>query len=768
MYIYPIINSFSYCNKPKNPVNRMSNPITQDRFESSFTARLFRTPENFYAQPFNKSGMPETMKDYLNADYEDRQKMPPAQMLKLVFDDINETKDLEQVKRLYPNEQLFANLTDNPKIKSRTGILAEIDLMREDGKSLFKNGKDNLGHYILKKIYTEAKTLKEINSDFKKDISVYYKDLSPIGYETIHAFGISFPEAGFWKSLTATREEFPYEYKPRKPIESKITSPHKTKTVVAQRNRFDNIKDWEVDKLVKAVMDGNGSVVETKKRLKKTNLQDEASLNFVAKYLGEINSVVLEKLHISPEMRYFFENYDKLNKTQTQKFTEYMKQKDVNELRSVIMSDTIKLFFEAYGVDGQNEDFQELLNYARSIKPAREQALNEHNRIQAEYDKMFAQLPEPIETPQAPKSFDDIIQEESKKYDVPLYSFKLSNGVNLSFTTNLKEDVQNKLHKEFLYYPDKFINDFTRFIMKKEGNNVRYLFSLTFDPKDFGKTQEYISTEELKDGEADELLSLFQKEHLMSKKELMERNSDLLSDFIRTRKTDENAIRQALAEELYRSNYNPLRDINFGENNDQILRDVITKMREIMSNTKNYKVYTINSKILNEIFKLITPTENFDQTKDNILKRYEFYKNPLSVQEINKLPDKITEGFLYYDKNKSGVADSEYKLVTEAISNMVKEDKEYRKLLTSILKKYFVIQPWMSDYRVYMNPQSSKEALAGKSESTLIQLLNENSFKEGTVDLFLKLDDKSLELIKDALPELYLSIKSYNSTLSKS
>jgi len=111
-----------------NVQNNAYNPIAYN--DLTFTARLFRTPENFYAQPFNKNGMPETMKDYLNADYLDRQKMPPAQMLKLVFDDINETKNLEQVKRIFPDEPLFKDLTDTPNRKVKTGILAEIDVMR--------------------------------------------------------------------------------------------------------------------------------------------------------------------------------------------------------------------------------------------------------------------------------------------------------------------------------------------------------------------------------------------------------------------------------------------------------------------------------------------------------------------------------------------------------------------------------------------------------------------------------------------------------------
>ena len=88
------------------------NPPDYRDFNINFSARLFRTPANFYAQPFNRNGMPDTMKSYLFEDYEDRQNMPPAQMLKLVFSDINNAKSLEHVKKLYPEEPLFDKLID--------------------------------------------------------------------------------------------------------------------------------------------------------------------------------------------------------------------------------------------------------------------------------------------------------------------------------------------------------------------------------------------------------------------------------------------------------------------------------------------------------------------------------------------------------------------------------------------------------------------------------------------------------------------------------
>ena len=51
-------------------------------FNIMFTGR---TPENFYAQDFNRNNMPSSMKEYLDYNYEERQHIPPEQMMREVF-----------------------------------------------------------------------------------------------------------------------------------------------------------------------------------------------------------------------------------------------------------------------------------------------------------------------------------------------------------------------------------------------------------------------------------------------------------------------------------------------------------------------------------------------------------------------------------------------------------------------------------------------------------------------------------------------------------
>lgn len=162
-----------------------------------------------------------------------------------------------------------------------------------------------------------------------------------------------------------------------------------------EKKKFENVKDWEIDKLADGLIKGIGSKQETDRQLKKYNVQDKEALSFVAKYMSEINSVVLEKVHASDEMREFYENYDNLSGSQRNIFKAYWNSNpQIREQRSTAMKDTIKLFMDAYGVDGNNDEFRELIDYARGIKPTRLQQLEEHNKIQAEYDEMFAKLDE--------------------------------------------------------------------------------------------------------------------------------------------------------------------------------------------------------------------------------------------------------------------------------------------------------------------------------------------------------------------------------------
>ena len=461
------------------------NPLYYRDYNINFKARLFRTPANFYAQPFNQTGMPKTMKDYLNDDYEDRQNIPPAQMMKIVFEPIKMADTLEDVKEIFPDEPLFDNLTTTPKRKARIGVIAEIDLMKDENTKLFKNSDDTLGLYLLKKIYLEGKSLKEINKDFQNDISPDFNGLSPIDYTTITAYGIKMPNQGFWKSFLATREDFPYEYKPRKAYERSISAPKTEKpdlsledikklppntnsAAVKRKGKFDDVKEWEIDKLADAMISGRGNEDETRKILKKKNIKDAESSNFVMKYMWAIMPVVLEKTNASAEMKNFWATYDTTNKSQKDIMSAYWRTTpQMQALQSLMMKDTIKMFMEAYGVDGNNEEFQQLLQYPVEIAERRKQFEQAHELKQKYYDEMFAEL-DALEAPQEAKAKDlnqsaPVSEKPEPAEEFTEISINPATG-DIKISEAIEKRFNQKLLDELDIFPSQYKNKYIAFL----------------------------------------------------------------------------------------------------------------------------------------------------------------------------------------------------------------------------------------------------------------------------------------------------------------
>lgn len=713
-------------NKQNYVQNNTYNPIAYNDYNVNFTARLFRTPENFYAQPFNMNGMPDLMRTYLLDDFEDRRKMPPAQMLGITYDDINETSNLEQVKKIFSKEDrfepLFQNLTDVPNRKVRTGVIAEIDLMKEEGKTLFKNGKDNLGHYILKKIYLEGKSLKEINKDFKRDISVHYNGLSPIGYETLSAYGIKFPNNGFWKSLLATREEFPYEYKPRK-ANARSVSYQKTdikKTVnYRPKNKFDGMKDWEIDKITDAFVKGNGSSSDTVKHLKRTGVKDEAPLNFVAKYMGEINSIVLEKLHISPDMKDFFENYDGLSKNQKQKFTEYMRMPEINEWRSKVMQSTIRTFFDSYGVDGNNEEFKQLLDYAHNIKPNRIQEAAEHAKRQAYYDEIFAQQPEVSknglseETKGLIDKIKTTIQDTEdflKEVEKHTYKFKTSKGNVSVIAQDLRKALADSIREAYDCFPSAYVEKFIRFVKERPYIDDKYILTSLLAAKN---------------------IEIPEDERLLSKEKLDEISSKLTSEFSEKYVRETEAAKQASIDTIF----------------------------SVMPKKNDYiELYTFSSDEFAKLWSKVPDvfSDLLKRQSKMLNTRYSEYMKPLSDSDCNKLSLQILNLM------------KEYELVNN--SNMAHNPDEMHLIYATFLpvknkanSVYLLrdhVRTSLKDYgasaKIFLDKNISKAEKFAKLEQFMFYELNN---KSSFIMQFNSVNPENLKYIKENIPEIYEIIK---------
>lgn len=710
------------------------NPHAYMDYNISFTERLFRTPANFYSTPFNKNGMPETMKAYLNDDYDDRRNMPPIQMWKTVFAQINEAEDLNDVKRFYPEEPLFDNLKDF-KGKAKDSVIGEIQALEDefDSTPLFKDGSSNFGLYLLKKVYYDGKGLNEINKDFKNDINDEYKGLieKDINNSTTRAFGIKYPNLAFWNSFVVTRDDFPYVYKPKKALntsenERKIPAENTSPRPKIEKKKFEKIKDWEVNKLADALIKGKGSKTETNKRIRKSNIQDEDSLNFAAKYFGEINSIVNDRLHVSEEMIDYFNNYDNLDKTQQEKFEAYWKNPQLNKLQSILMKDTIKLFFDAYGADGNNEEFQNLLEYAHNIKPERMKKQEEHLQLQQEYENALGifEEPEKINTSSDNNvmvEFDDdddgdklahyqkLFDNLKKEYDVDSYDFDTEIG-RVTIVSNLKEALAESIQSKYDILPKQFVNKYLKFVLSQSDiiNNNGYILTTLLNEKGIKLPQD------------DRLISAEQAEEITCK---------LYQEFSDTNKKEQTAAQQALIDNLI--------GITDAEIAPELFRFGALEFPEIIRDDDPKIIDFLHNK------------------SSQINKNYNEYKQPLSISEAYKAALSIIDLLRRYNPentiNKFEVPFKGANTIINAMSVFVRSKNNndmnnFKKDLITFLQEYGGAARFLLKKDV---PENLRMA---KMEQILIYTL---FYKQDFMMFHIFVNDEASKILKNELPELY-------------
>lgn len=420
-----------------------------------------RNPEDFYSQDFVKDNMPKTMKAYITQNPEVthshgiKEAVAPAQIMAESFNKLRNCVTVDDVKRVFPDEELFAELKE-PNYKATQGIFNKIGLVRElleesnvpQGKrTLFQNGLDNPIIYVLRKKYIECKTDKEIQTDIARDINPAFEmaakeDGIYFPYSSLHNLGVKNPELPFWNSLINTRDDYAHAYRDRVQVEGgkfvdaeeaerRYGVSRKPKTVYdSSKNKYkpNTTITEEIGNIIANSETLNAS--ETKNNIRRGRITKNTSeLTFVQKYWSEIMSVAVEKVHLSDEMIQFNvkraklkanSNYEKLNinalnefidgtqqstnlsksemKTLSTTMKEFWKERPtLKEHFAQSISDTIKEFAQAYGENGNNAEFEFLLDYAHSIKPLREGAKALHNTTQAEYEKLSRVVPEVIQ-----------------------------------------------------------------------------------------------------------------------------------------------------------------------------------------------------------------------------------------------------------------------------------------------------------------------------------------------------------------------------------
>jgi len=706
------LNKKNLNNKPLGESLPQTNelPAAYRDYNVTFGAQLNRTPANFYE--FNKKNLPDLMRTYLNADYEDRKNIPPAQMMKIVYDDLNQIDSLDFVRRIYVDdvsdddlkEPLFAELTDVPTRKARKGLVSQVETLKDEmGETpLFKDGTSNFGMYLLKKIYLEGKQRKEINADFYKDLSPEYEGLitEPVDYSTFSAYGIKFPKVPFWNSFVVTRDDWNYEYKPRNPEKSRLSGGGRrdyTLSDILEGKVPQTVKPpkfkpekFKVDRITDAIFNGHGDSHETEKQLKRKGIKDSEEISFVSRYLGEIMSVSLEKIHASDEMRDFFGSYNDMNKSQKAKLESYWRQNPMmRQLQSLAISDTIKLFFEAYGPDGNTPEFQELIEYARSIKPEREARLAQHDMKQQYYDELFAELDSAQSELQAESEEDieeaivgefksrlnnmseeelqSMLEKEALKNGARTFEFMSPDGQKYIYVCNVDEMFEKYLRADMKILPTGFTNKYYRFMANSPLATQRYKESVALRP-------------DVADCVKDQLMSV---------------------DEIRT--VSANINRE----------YNLKYPLGILACNDALVSVILSKLppKPEYANILDYDTSAIIEFAENTLG--ITDWDEADAAKLN--KYYSEYSAPITnKEEINAVNRILTDYICNFDLNYKSTGEPVFDDFIKLIAANIKRYPKYKSTLEKIIRQTRYIESCGGTARTLLHSDAPKNLIDGK------------------------------------------------------
>ena len=488
----------------------ITNPVIQNGYKDFNINFRGRTPENFYAQEFNVKNMPETMKSYLNEDYETRKYLPPEQVMNQSFKYLNVIDNFSDVKSTYPDETLFENLHE-ANLKGRTGILSDIKIAKEMSDTpLLKDGSDDFGMYLLKKIFLEGKTIKEINKDFyEKDLATEYKGAvtQPITYGTTSAYGIKYPKTDFWNSFIATRDEYkkfivdlPKQNKNdlKKELAAKFGTSRNTTQTTSVRNgaektektprRKYSIKKYQRDQIKKDIKDAKADVNKVEKSIRKHFTQNDPEASFIVKYLSPIMTIAADRVHLSEEEKDFAEMLKNQGKKVENLFGQFWKAKpELLDNYSTMITDTIDLFEETYEEGGTipiNNEYQvitdkvknqkpidfvsprflELLDHVQTIVPNRMAKYAKHDELQKEWEEHFrtkyGEVQQETVIPQETSKTNmiDQLEVEAEKNNGKVYTLRGVDGEDIKIVANLDETFSDYIRSLNRGMPSSYVN----------------------------------------------------------------------------------------------------------------------------------------------------------------------------------------------------------------------------------------------------------------------------------------------------------------------
>lgn len=700
-------NKYYYQNKKNNKTNTTRTiPMQMNAYQDFNINFRGRTPENFYEQEFNVRHMPERMKKYLQENYEVRKHIPPEQIMNESFKYLEVTENFDEVKDIYPE---FSNLHD-ANLKGRTGILADIKLSRElSDTPLFKDGSDNLGIYLLRKIYLEGKTIKEINKDFyEKDLNPEYKGAitQPITYGTTSAYGIQYPKTDFWNSFIATRDEYkkffvdlPKQNKSQ--LKKELVKKQHTTEPEKKYTRKYALKKYQKQLLKDDIKKSKGDVEQLEKAIRRRFTKDDPEAAFIVKYLSPIMTIAADRIHLSEEEKLFAET----NKDSENFFARFWKAKpELLEQYSTAITDTIELFEETYESGGMipiNSEYQvikegventkpidfvpqrfvELLDYTQTIVPTRLQKYAEHEKLQSKWDEHFKwRYGEIEETAPAiiKKNATELLKEVAQDNNAQVYMLKGVNGNEVAITGNLDEFLGDYLRKEYFGFPPKFVNMLINFTLKHPMMTENAKLS--------------IATRNIADKIDDE--------RILEKPAL-----DSINNFIKTELELETAAGSMAALDVFAS---------YSASPEKVYRTLYPRCKEADSNEYSIQLlkHSEDAKVNEELNRL-----------------YDIYRKPPTQSELNKIKLKIVSFIRDFDrsciKSPESAIYGMHGLASniEQIQGLLKNNKQMVPKMNNLISKI------ICDYKVFYSKsllfgQENKAQYKAKAEIISSNVIN--------------------------------------------
>lgn len=700
-------NKYYYQNKKNNKTNTTQTiPMQMNAYQDFNINFRGRTPENFYEQEFNVRHMPERMKKYLQENYEVRKHIPPEQIMNESFKYLEVTENFDEVKDIYLE---FSNLHD-ANLKGRTGILADIKLSRElSDTPLFKDGSDNLGIYLLRKIYLEGKTIKEINKDFyEKDLNPEYKGAitQPITYGTTSAYGIQYPKTDFWNSFIATRDEYkkffvdlPKQNKSQ--LKQELVKKQHTTEPEKKYTRKYALKKYQKQLLKDDIKKSKGDVEQLEKAIRRRFTKDDPEAAFIVKYLSPIMTIAADRIHLSEEEKFFAET----NKTNENFFARFWKAKpELLEQYSTAITDTIELFEETYESGGMipiNSEYQvikegventkpidfvpqrfvELLDYTQTIVPTRLQKYAEHEKLQSKWDEHFKwRYGEIEETAPAiiKKNATELLKEVAQDNNAQVYMLKGVNGNEVAITGNLDEFLGDYLRKEYFGFPPKFVNMLINFTLKHPMMTENAKLS--------------IATRNIADKIDDE--------RILEKPAL-----DSINNFIKTELELETAAGSMAALDVFAS---------YSASPEKVYRTLYPRCKEADSNEYSIQLlkHREDAKVNEELNRL-----------------YDIYRKPPTQSELNKIKLKIVSFIRDFDrsciKSPESAIYGMHGLASniEQIQGLLKNNKQMVPKMNNLISKI------ICDYKVFYSKsllfgQENKAQYKAKAEIISSNVIN--------------------------------------------